>query len=173
QTTKEKNRALTPINRAFSRFYPLPSTATRANVQPSADNYDTAARRLSLILQSSKHTKGPTSSRNNTPEHGDVQETNIIDGDNHQRPSDLIKQIASVSKPTQSPLMTQSSQPSMGDRIHGGRSDAHHSVGSSFSDISDASVTQSALEDAYLSKFNNGSKTSLFSFARGSHKKDH
>ncbi|ORY01553.1 hypothetical protein K493DRAFT_405538, partial [Basidiobolus meristosporus CBS 931.73] len=32
--------------------------------------------------------------------------------------------------------------------------DASHSAGSSFSDLSDSSVTQSALEDAYLSKFN-------------------
>ncbi|KAF7728950.1 hypothetical protein EC973_005345 [Apophysomyces ossiformis] len=35
---------------------------------------------------------------------------------------------------------------------------ALNSVGSSFSDLSDSSVTQSALEDAFLSKFNNGSK---------------
>jgi hypothetical protein len=35
---------------------------------------------------------------------------------------------------------------------------AMNSIGSSFSDISDSSVTQSALEEAFLSKFNQGSK---------------
>ncbi|CEG82687.1 hypothetical protein RMATCC62417_16725 [Rhizopus microsporus] len=35
---------------------------------------------------------------------------------------------------------------------------ALNSVGSSFSDLSDSSVTQSALEDAFMSKFNQGSK---------------
>jgi len=39
------------------------------------------------------------------------------------------------------------------------------SVGSSFSDVSDSSVTQSALEDAYMSKFN-GSKMSMLTFSR-------
>ncbi|KAG0053036.1 hypothetical protein BGZ83_001741 [Gryganskiella cystojenkinii] len=44
------------------------------------------------------------------------------------------------------------------------KSSAQNSVGSSFSDLSDSSVTQSAMEDAYLSGFNN-SKTSLFMHA--------
>ncbi|KAF9148555.1 hypothetical protein BG015_009711 [Linnemannia schmuckeri] len=35
------------------------------------------------------------------------------------------------------------------------KSSAHNSVGSSFSDLSDSSVTQSAMEDAYLSGYNN------------------
>ncbi|KAF9546140.1 hypothetical protein EC957_010126 [Mortierella hygrophila] len=42
------------------------------------------------------------------------------------------------------------------------KSSAHNSVGSSFSDLSDSSVTQSAMEDAYLSGYNN-SKISLLS----------
>ncbi|KFH72236.1 hypothetical protein MVEG_02527 [Podila verticillata NRRL 6337] len=41
------------------------------------------------------------------------------------------------------------------------KSSAQNSVGSSFSDLSDSSVTQSAMEDAYLSGYNN-SKMSLF-----------
>ncbi|KAI8078195.1 uncharacterized protein B0P05DRAFT_542894 [Gilbertella persicaria] len=42
-----------------------------------------------------------------------------------------------------------------------------HSIGSSFSDLSDSSVTQSALEEAFLSKFNQGgSKMSLLNFSR-------
>ncbi|CAO3574796.1 unnamed protein product [Mortierella alpina] len=44
------------------------------------------------------------------------------------------------------------------------KSSAQNSVGSSFSDLSDSSVTQSAMEDAYLSGFNN-SKISLFMHA--------
>ncbi|KAF9099825.1 hypothetical protein BGX23_011425 [Mortierella sp. AD031] len=44
------------------------------------------------------------------------------------------------------------------------KSSAHNSVGSSFSDLSDSSVTQSAMEDAYLSGYNN-SKISLFMHA--------
>ncbi|KAG0222224.1 hypothetical protein BGW41_006142 [Actinomortierella wolfii] len=44
------------------------------------------------------------------------------------------------------------------------RSNTYNSVGSSFSDLSDSSITQSAMEDAYLSKFNS-SKTSLFMHA--------
>ncbi|CEP17929.1 hypothetical protein [Parasitella parasitica] len=43
---------------------------------------------------------------------------------------------------------------------------AMNSIGSSFSDISDSSVTQSALEEAFLSKFNQGSKMSMLSFSR-------
>ncbi|KAI8390879.1 uncharacterized protein BYT42DRAFT_554658 [Radiomyces spectabilis] len=43
---------------------------------------------------------------------------------------------------------------------------ALNSVGSSFSDLSDTSITQSALEDAYMSKFNNGSKMSMLAFSR-------
>ncbi|KAI8994731.1 hypothetical protein BDB01DRAFT_773883 [Pilobolus umbonatus] len=43
---------------------------------------------------------------------------------------------------------------------------AINSVGSSFSDLSDSSVTQSALEDAFMSKFNNGSKMSILNFSR-------
>lgn len=43
---------------------------------------------------------------------------------------------------------------------------AMNSIGSSFSDISDSSVTQSALEEAFLSKFNQGSKMSVLSFSR-------
>ncbi|KAF9110282.1 hypothetical protein BGX27_006579 [Mortierella sp. AM989] len=39
------------------------------------------------------------------------------------------------------------------------KSSAQNSVGSSFSDLSDSSVTQSAMEDAYLSGYNNNSKT--------------
>ncbi|KAF9299289.1 hypothetical protein BGZ74_008986 [Mortierella antarctica] len=38
------------------------------------------------------------------------------------------------------------------------KSSAQNSVGSSFSDLSDSSVTQSAMEDAYLSGYNNNSK---------------
>ncbi|KAI8375860.1 hypothetical protein BD560DRAFT_392126 [Blakeslea trispora] len=42
-----------------------------------------------------------------------------------------------------------------------------HSMGSSFSDLSDSSVTQSALEEAFLSKFNQGgSKMSLMHLSR-------
>ncbi|KAI7828233.1 hypothetical protein BC939DRAFT_71520 [Gamsiella multidivaricata] len=44
------------------------------------------------------------------------------------------------------------------------KSSAQNSVGSSFSDLSDSSVTQSAMEDAYLSGYNN-SKISLFMHA--------
>ncbi|KAI9284299.1 hypothetical protein BC943DRAFT_326079 [Umbelopsis sp. AD052] len=40
-----------------------------------------------------------------------------------------------------------------------------NSVGSSFSDVSDSSVTQSALEDAYMSKFN-GSKMSTLTLSK-------
>ncbi|KAF1798983.1 hypothetical protein FB192DRAFT_1394345 [Mucor lusitanicus] len=43
---------------------------------------------------------------------------------------------------------------------------AMNSIGSSFSDISDSSVTQSALEEAFLSKFNQESKMSMLSFSR-------
>ncbi|CAO3632905.1 unnamed protein product [Cunninghamella blakesleeana] len=43
---------------------------------------------------------------------------------------------------------------------------ALNSVGSSYSDISDSSVTQSALEDALLSRLNNGSKMSSLAFSR-------
>ncbi|KAI9485585.1 MAG: hypothetical protein EXX96DRAFT_545694 [Benjaminiella poitrasii] len=42
---------------------------------------------------------------------------------------------------------------------------ALNSIGSSFSDLSDSSVTQSALEEAFLSKFNQGSKMSLLNFS--------
>ncbi|KAK9767489.1 hypothetical protein K7432_002674 [Basidiobolus ranarum] len=55
-----------------------------------------------------------------------------------------------------------------GSSIHAEKStnpepdDEHHSAGSSFSDLSDSSVTQSAMEDAYLSKFNQ-SKLSMVS----------
>ncbi|KAI7902623.1 uncharacterized protein BX663DRAFT_552032 [Cokeromyces recurvatus] len=42
---------------------------------------------------------------------------------------------------------------------------ALNSIGSSFSDLSDSSVTQSALEEAFLSKFNHGSKMSLLNFS--------
>ncbi|KAI8882740.1 hypothetical protein K501DRAFT_220543 [Backusella circina FSU 941] len=45
-------------------------------------------------------------------------------------------------------------------------SSALNSVGSSFSDLSDSSITQSALEDAYMSKFNQGSKMSIFNLSR-------
>ncbi|KAF9437021.1 hypothetical protein BGZ76_002222 [Entomortierella beljakovae] len=38
------------------------------------------------------------------------------------------------------------------------KSSAQNSVGSSFSDLSDSSVTQSAMEDAYLSGYNNNSR---------------
>ncbi|ORZ18695.1 hypothetical protein BCR42DRAFT_390804 [Absidia repens] len=43
---------------------------------------------------------------------------------------------------------------------------ALNSVGSSFSDLSDYSVTQSAMEDAFMSKLNNGSKMSSLAFSR-------
>ncbi|CAO3668887.1 unnamed protein product [Rhizopus stolonifer] len=43
---------------------------------------------------------------------------------------------------------------------------ALNSVTSSFSDLSDTSVTQSALEDAFMSKFNHGSKMSILNFSR-------
>ncbi|ORZ18756.1 hypothetical protein BCR42DRAFT_411520 [Absidia repens] len=45
-------------------------------------------------------------------------------------------------------------------------SSALSSVGSSFSDLSDYSVTQSAMEDAILSKLNNGSKMSSMAFSK-------
>ncbi|KAG0069118.1 hypothetical protein BGZ90_000321 [Linnemannia elongata] len=41
------------------------------------------------------------------------------------------------------------------------KSSAHNSVGSSFSDLSDSSVTQSAMEDAYLSGYNNSKITDI------------
>ncbi|KAG0164536.1 hypothetical protein DFQ30_009810 [Apophysomyces sp. BC1015] len=62
------------------------------------------------------------------------------------------------------PSQTRTSPPSAHDNIvvsdDSGKeaSSALNSVGSSFSDLSDSSITQSALEDAFLSKFNNGSK---------------
>ncbi|KAI9307272.1 hypothetical protein BJ944DRAFT_262150 [Cunninghamella echinulata] len=43
---------------------------------------------------------------------------------------------------------------------------ALNSVGSSFSDLSDSSITQSALEDALMSRLNNGSKMSSLAFSR-------
>ncbi|CAO3599058.1 unnamed protein product [Absidia cylindrospora] len=43
---------------------------------------------------------------------------------------------------------------------------ALNSVGSSFSDLSDYSITQSAMEDAFMSKLNNGSKMSSLAFSR-------
>ncbi|KAI9253605.1 hypothetical protein BY458DRAFT_521685 [Sporodiniella umbellata] len=45
-------------------------------------------------------------------------------------------------------------------------SSALNSVTSSFSDLSDTSVSQSALEDAFMSKFNHGSKMSSLNFSR-------
>ncbi|KAI8339752.1 hypothetical protein BC941DRAFT_257375 [Chlamydoabsidia padenii] len=52
------------------------------------------------------------------------------------------------------------------DDVNKETNSALNSVGSSFSDLSDYSVTQSALEDAFMSKLNNGSKMSSLAFSR-------
>ncbi|ORX51921.1 hypothetical protein DM01DRAFT_1384195 [Hesseltinella vesiculosa] len=87
---------------------------------------------------------------------------------NQRRPSSSASQPPGKQKQVLM-LHTRDAHLASGSQANSGssqNSSALNSMSSSFSDLSDSSVTRSAMEDAFLSKLNHGSKMSSLAFSR-------
>ncbi|KAG0038081.1 hypothetical protein BGZ82_001154 [Podila clonocystis] len=101
-----------------------------------------------------------TGKRQNTRDDAAGYQRRTVLGD--KTPFQLDAELADLgTRPLEEILNHNDDDGDMGEEDDHGHG-AQNSVGSSFSDLSDSSVTQSAMEDAYLSGYNNNSKLSLF-----------